>query len=430
MTAEHAMTPDPGPSPHRPLHILFVTARFPGPGPRGDQLRAYQHLRLLGPRHRITLVSFGDHAQPPASLDAVSKLCEQVVIVPPSRVAMGRSLVRGLFSRRPVQVALHDAPAMRQAVAAALDRGPWDVVHVQLVRMAPYLPAGGRAARVVDLVDALSVNMAQRFRHDQGPARWLARLESARLSRYEREVCRAVDRALVASPADREAIGPFPSLATIHNGVDVDEFAFERTGRAPAAMILSGNMGYFPNVHAVRWFARLVLPRVRRAVPGAELRVVGARPHRALRRLAARDPAVVVAGPVERMPPHLHQAAIAVAPLHAGSGQALKVLEAMACGTPVVATPLVAAGIGARDEEHLLVAEGAEPFAGQVVRLLRDAALAERLAASARRFVEARYTWEHSAAALEMVYRSVVRGSGLDPVPSSAAALADPRAAR
>jgi glycosyltransferase involved in cell wall biosynthesis len=174
-------------------------------------------------------------------------------------------------------------------------------------------------------------------------------------------------------------------------------------------------MGYFPNVHAARWFAGRVLPRIRRALPGATFHVVGARPHRTLRRLARRDPAVVVTGFVEPLPPHLRRAAIAVAPIHAGSGQALKVLEAMATGTPVVATPLAAAGIGARPDEHLLVAEDPDSFAAQVVRLLRDPDLADRLAASARHFVEAQCTWEHSVAALEAVYRAVAdppRGAG------------------
>jgi glycosyltransferase involved in cell wall biosynthesis len=275
--------------------------------------------------------------------------------------------------------------------------------------MAPYLPTAGPAARVVDLIDALSLNMARRYQYDRPPLRWLAWLEAARLLRYERRLCESVDRAVVCASPDREAIGPFARLAIVGNGVDPTEHVFERDGRDPHAIVLSGNMGYFPNVHAARWFAGQVLPRVRRAVPEVTLRIVGARPHRTVRHLAVVDPAViVVSGFVDRMHSHLRRAGIAVAPLHAGSGQALKVLEAMASGTPVVATPVAAAGVGARHDEHLLVAEGPQAFADQTVRLLRDAALADRLAASARRLVETRHTWEHSIDALEAVYRSAM----------------------
>jgi sugar transferase (PEP-CTERM/EpsH1 system associated) len=399
----------------RPLRILFLTPRLPGRGPRGDQLRAYQQIRLLSRRHRLTLVSFDAEAGPADRVDALAKLCDRIAVVPHPRAAMWASLARGALSSLPLQVALYRTEAMRRAVADALAREPFDVVHAQLVRMAPYLPAVGPPARVIDLVDALSVNMARRSRHDRGPAGWVARLEAARLARFERRVVQSVDRAIVCAAGDRDAIGPFPTLATVGNGVDPAEYAFERSGRDPTAIVFSGNMGYFPNVHAARWFADRVLPRIRRALPGATFHVVGARPHRTLRRLARRDPAVVVTGFVEPLPPHLRRAAIAVAPIHAGSGQALKVLEAMATGTPVVATPLAAAGIGARPDEHLLVAEDPESFAAEVVRLLRDPDLADRLAASARHFVEAQCTWEHSVAALEAVYRAVAdppRGAG------------------
>lgn len=321
---------------------------------------------------------------------------------------MAVAVLRGSLSRLPLQVALYESARMRQAIGQARRIETHDVAHVQLVRMTPYLEEIGSLPRVVDLVDTLSLNMARRARHDRGFWRWVARLEARRLARYERAVCGSADQALVGSPMDREALGSPPNLAVVSSGVDLADFPYQRDGRADT-VIFSGNMGYFPNVQAALWLGRTILPAIGRAIPGVRLSIVGTRPDRRILRLARQDPRITVTGHVETVSSHLRRAAVAVAPMQAGSGQQLKVLEAMASGTPVVATTLAASGIEARHGEHLLVADEPHAFAAHVLRLLRDPKLAGGLAASGRRLVEDRYTWERSVAALERVYDALVR---------------------
>lgn len=321
---------------------------------------------------------------------------------------MAVAVLRGGMSRVPLQAALYESRRMRQAIAEARRVDPYDVAHVQLARMAPYLDDIRPIPHVVDLVDALSLNMERRARHDRGLWRWVARLEGQRLARYERAVCDSADQALVGSPMDRESLGSPPKLAVVTSGVDLAEFSYRRAGREPDTVIFSGNMGYFPNVQAALWLGRTILPAIGRAIPGVRLRIVGARPDRRILSLARHDPRITVEDHVETVSSHLRRAAVAVAPMQAGSGQQLKVLEAMASGTPVVATTLAASGIEARRGEHLLVADEPDAFAAHVIRLLRDPALAGDLAEGARRLVEDRYTWERSVAEIEHIYRAVV----------------------
>ena len=391
--------------PGRSLRILFVTSRFPHPPLKGDQLRAWHQIRRLGERHLITLAYLA--RGPAAAHEALAGSCERIVAVPFGPAAMARGLLRGLFSRLPLQASLYRTPAMRKALRR-LTTDPFDLVHVQLARMAPYLEEGVCPRPwVVDLVDALSLGMERRVREEWGPARLVARIEARRLRRYERELGARADRTVVVSRRDREAIGDVPGLCIVPNAVDLEAFPFAGHDREPATVVFSGNMGYFPNVNAAVWFAREVLPRVRRVLSEARFLIVGARPTRAVRSLV-KDPAVTVTGQVEDVGPYLRRATVAVAPMRSGSGQQFKILEAMASGAPIVATAAEAEQVGAEHDRELLVADEPSAFAEAVLALLLDPARAQGLAERARRLVERHFTWQSSVDALEAVYESAL----------------------
>jgi sugar transferase (PEP-CTERM/EpsH1 system associated) len=382
--------------------LLFVAARFPCPPLKGDQVRAYHQLRLLGKRHRITLLAFADRAISTAERAHVAAFCEELVTVPLSRRDMAGALLRRAASPLPLQTLMYQTDAMRSAVAAHAARG-FDVVHVQLARMAEHVAAVGIPC-VIDFIDALSLNMERRAREQRGPLRPIVSLEARRMRAYERLLCERVAAALVVSHVDRDAIGPYRNLHVNPNGVDVDAFAFWDGPRIPDRLVFTGNMGYFPNVNAATWFAREVFPRVKAAVPGATLGIVGTDPAPEVRALAARDPAVEVTGYVDDLRVALRSATAAVVPMRAGTGIQNKVLEAMAIGTPLVVTPFALGGIDVRDGTHLLVGADAAAFAAQTVRLLREERLRAALARAARSIIEAAYSWEASVAALESVH--------------------------
>jgi len=270
--------------------------------------------------------------------------------------------------------------------------------------MAPVVDGLGDIPKVIDLIDALSLNWHRRARQEPIPLAWIADLEAKRLRRYERTLDRQFDRLIVSSPVDREFIGPYENLHVVPNGVDIERFPFVEDGRQPYTIIFSGRIGYFPNAEAAVWFATQVFPVVRQQVPGARFVIVGADPPWRVK-LLTRLPGVEVTGYVPDLGGFLTRAAVAVAPMQAGSGIQNKVLEAMASGTPVVATSYALGGIEAQDSEHLLVARGGGTFARKVIKLLNDRPLAHRLARNARRLVEERYTWERSVDALEEVYK-------------------------
>lgn len=138
-------------------------------------------------------------------------------------------------------------------------------------------------------------------------------------------------------------------------------------------LILLGTLGYLPNLDGARWFVEEILPAVRERRPDARVALVGSSPPAALAGLVR--PGVELVGPVEHVGRELAASDVFVAPLRAGSGVRLKLLEAFASGIPVVATSLAAEGLDVRDGVHLAIADDERTFADAVVRLLEDPAL-------------------------------------------------------
>jgi hypothetical protein len=134
---------------------------------------------------------------------------------------MAAGLCGGVLAGRPLQTAMHETPAMRRAVGRLLAERRHDLVHVQLARMAGCVEETALLPRVIDLVDALSLNFQRRSGYDRAPFEIAARLEARRLQRYEREICHTWDHATVVSPVDRGAIGDFANLTVNRSGVSL-----------------------------------------------------------------------------------------------------------------------------------------------------------------------------------------------------------------
>jgi sugar transferase (PEP-CTERM/EpsH1 system associated) len=184
-------------------------------------------------------------------------------------------------------------------------------------------------------------------------------------------------------------------VVAISSGVDTDYFSPDRPYESPyasgaAILVFTGAMDYWANVDAVRWFATAIFPAVRSQLPGAMFYIVGARPGAEVTELA-RQEGVVVTGTVADVRPYLAHAAVAVAPMRIARGVQNKVLEAMAMGCPVLASPPALEGIDAEPGRDLVVADGADAMSRNAAEMLKDCQ--PDLRKSARACVLRRYQW-------------------------------------
>jgi glycosyltransferase involved in cell wall biosynthesis len=384
-------------APDRP-RVLFLAPRYPHPAHRGDQRRVLHLAQGLARHADVTLVcfAFGEgQARPVGGLRT-----RTVTAGVTDRVLAN---LRAPDPRLPLQARMFLSQRMRAVVTEELQGRP-DVVHVTLSRLGPYLPPAGPWHRHLDLIDAVSLNMATRARSSRGPSGWPFALEAGLLARYEARCAELADSCSVVSEDDRLRGRGLARATVVPNGVDTDAFAYRSPRQRPPTLLFFGNLGYFHNAEPARFVAAEVFSRVRRELPEARLQIAGARPAPAVRALGELD-GVSVLGPVASMADQLHRAAVAVVPMFSGSGIKNKVLEAFSAGTPVVANQRGILGVdGARDGEHYLGGETADELARACLELLRDGERRETLANLARALVSERYSWEHQVQRLLTLY--------------------------
>jgi glycosyltransferase involved in cell wall biosynthesis len=195
--------------------------------------------------------------------------------------------------------------------------------------------------------------------------------------------------------------------------IAVEVAGIQPVRRQPNAqgMLSMATMYWPPNIDGVLWFAREVLPLIRRDEPDAPFYIVGARPPAEVRALTL-DASVEVTGYVDDPTPYLESSALMLVPLRAGGGMRVKILEALARGIPIVSTTIGAEGIDVTPGTHLLIANEPADFAAAVVLLLRDRFFADQLAANGRRHAMARYDWRAVCPAIEPVYRQALTTAG------------------
>jgi sugar transferase (PEP-CTERM/EpsH1 system associated) len=394
------------------MKILFITPRFPYPPLKGDQVRSYNQIRILSQRHSITLLSFIENSEELNYVPMLRRLCSHIETVELGSLRSYLNVLWGIFSPLPLQIHYYYSPEMENRIRAVIENDGFDVVHVQLIRMAPYRAHFDEMPTVMDFIDALSLNMERRYRCDKGVLRLGAYIEWRRIKNYEREVCKQFDGVIVVSPVDKEAMGSFANISVNPLGVDTETFTFVSGWREPYSIIFTGNMGYFPNIEAMHYFVREAFPLIRLRIPEVRLYIVGANPPRNIRKLSA-DENIMVTGFVDSIHEYLARTAVAVCPVRAGSGMQFKILEAMSTGVPVVATEYALKAIQATPGENIIVANEPAEFAHRVVELLKNPSLRQRLATNARQLIEKKYTWEISVRQLERIYEAAITAHAL-----------------
>lgn len=379
------------------MKIGFLTPTEPYPPNEGGRIVAYNHIRRLAERgHDVRVFATVDsRSSPPSELLETVSECRYF-----ERDRSPSAYLRGLD--RPFSVASRHVPALKSALDEQADE--LDVLVAEHTHMASYLEeASIPSCLCVHNVEHAS--LLSNARSSLPSPRSLAfLLDAGRMLLFERDLYRTpradafafLSREELANVSDR-----YSNLAdrAWHSPVGVEMGKFEDLPR-PAAfdgsanrIVFTGTMRYPPNVEAVTWFANEVFPRVREVVPDAEFFIVGKSPTPTVEDLGER-PGISVTGLVDETATFISHADVSVVPLLEGTGVQVKLVEALAAGSPTVATPVSISGTSVVDGEHALVRDTPSSFAQAVIDVLRYDTDAAELGRRARNLAESTYAWE------------------------------------
>ncbi len=368
-------------------------------------LRPYNFIKELSKKHEIDLCTFCENGNESNGIAEMKKYCSRVETVVLTKEQSYLNVLRSLISFRPLQVSYYYSKRMERKIMELFDANKYDIIHIVLQRMMPYAKRYNGERLVLDQIDALSLNMRRRAATETNfIKKAVFYYEYMSMARYERNSRQRYDACVVTSEVDKRALGD-ERIEVVPNGVDTSYFVPGDRVK-DIDLVFTGNMGYFPNVDAAVYLCKEILPKILEELPILRVYIVGARPSKEVRALAD-NKNIFVTGFVDDIREYYSRARIFVAPLRSGSGIQNKILEAMACGLPVVSTSQGNAGIKAEDEKHLIVADDPAEFASLIIKLLSNEDRRQDLGNSARGLVEKEFDWAARAEKLEGIYETM-----------------------
>ena len=397
------------------MRILFVTPYVPSP----IRVRPFNLIKSLSALHDISLVPLVCDEYEREMLQDIANYCISVDPVYLPKWLAYANCLQALPTMTPLRVAYYKSSEFARRIVQVMNEWAIDVVHAELIKSVPALQAVLAQENIpvlFDAVDCISAYLEQQCKLARSPLeKAFIYTELKKMRRYEPRVLSALNRVVITSAYDRDyliALGEQPDhIQVVKNGVDTEYFTPPTSLREKDSLVFCAKLDYYPNSQAIVDFCQNVLPLIWKRRPQVRLTIVGNGPPASVHALSV-DNRISVIGYVPDTRPYLGGASVALAPLKVAVGIQNKVLEALAMGTPLVATPASCRALQVSHGKHLLMVEEKQAFAEAVLKLLEDPFLAQNLGIAGRQYMKEHHGWMDAANTLSDLYHELVSGQG------------------
>jgi len=381
------------------MKIFVLLSRFPYPLEKGDKLRAYHQIRHLAKNHEIHLFALNDVKIKPEHRKALEPYCKSIHVFDLSKAASVWNIVKAFFTGKPLQVGYFFSASAKRQIRKIINEIQPDHIFCQLIRVTEYVK-DFKIPKTLDYQDVFSKGVDRRCETSPVYMKPVLRTEYKRLLKYEKNIFDYFDHKTIISIPDRDLI-PHPDknqIEVVINGVDTDFFSPLEIEKE-YDLVFTGNMGYPPNVNAANFLVKEILPLVQQKHPDVKVMLAGATPHPSVQALQSKY--VKVTGWVEDIRECYAKANIFIAPMQIGTGLQNKLLEAMSMKIPSITSDLANSALKAKPGEEILIGNSAEELGRQIILLLEDQSLANKLAENGYNFVHQNYNWASATQKLE-----------------------------
>jgi polysaccharide biosynthesis protein PslH len=374
--------------------ILFITSRFPYPLNKGDKLRVFFQLKYLTERNEVHLVAINENKVSNKHLEALSPFCKSIHIFV---LPLHKRIIQLFLSplrKIPLQVAFFYNYGIKKEIEQLADEIKPDHIHCHLIRTTEYVKDISKIKKSLDFMDAFAKGMEKRQMIEPNIfKRILFAYEKNQLYNYEFKVFNFMDKFCIISNQDKNLIqSPKANeINIIPNGVDFESF-YPKTQDKKYDLLFMGNLGYPPNIDAVRFLVNEIMPLVKKHKPNIRLLIAGINPPKNIKNLQSEN--IDIIQHFEDISDSIAISKIMLAPMKISIGLQNKILQAMAMKVPCIVSTLSNNAINAPKNKAIIEANTPVEFSKAIMELLNNEKKAFEIGQDGYTFVKEHYSWK------------------------------------
>ena len=388
------------------MKLLVLSPVFPYPPHDGDRVRIFNFIKELSPKNDITLVSFAGKNEKKYE-KKIKKYCAHAFPVEISRRHVYFNILKGMFSKKPLNVLAYESGAMRKTIRKVLSGEKFDGVFVYRLRMAAYAE-DIRLPKIIDLVDSLALYMKRGLEFEKMTPRGIYNLvDFKKVLNYEKKMPGIFDFVTVNFEQDASFLGG-KNVVAVPNGGYNPAAGKKKKQKKKKVIGFFGNLEYAPNADGLVYFYKNTWKKLKIFDKNIKLEVLGDRKGRFS--YLEEDETVKVRGYVPDAGKIIKRWDVSVVPVRYGAGRQNKILQSWANRVPVVSTPFASKGVYGKNGKNLIIGKTPDSFARGVIKLIKDSRLRAKIIKNGEKTLKTNFSWKKSAGTINRLFRKTGKG--------------------